>query len=252
MFYIPFLYFYKSRLKSIKKLISWFFIYIIPIIISYLFLFQDENIINIIIYLIGIYTIYEIGYIYNDTETIKKEENPTIRLSLEQIKFYENNKLSIYLFRLIFSFCMILLLRNAIDLNLAICSYILLFVLFYIYNNIRSILNLPLHFLLVIIRFSSFILVFGQSFKLFVLSIFIFPVLNLIERAGELRFGLITLQHDFFSNHNRFRIIYYSLLFLASYMMFGFYYWLSVVSFYMLIYRVISPLVFNYLNNFVK
>lgn len=252
MFYIPFLYFYKSRLKSIKKLISWFFIYIIPIIISYLFLFQEKNIINIIIYLIGIYTIYEIGYIYNDTETIKKEENPTIRLSLKQIKFYENNKLSIYLFRIIFSFCMIFLLRNTIDLNLAICSYILLFVLFYIYNNIRSIFNLPLHFLLVIIRFSSFILVFGQSFKLFLLSIFIFPVLNLIERGGELRFGLIALQHEFFSNHDKFRMIYYSLLFLVSYMMFGFYYWLSVVSLYMLIYRVISPLVFNYLNNFVK
>jgi len=47
-----------------------------------------------------IYTVYEIGYIANDTETIKHETNPAMRLTANELAYYERHKHLIYGFRL--------------------------------------------------------------------------------------------------------------------------------------------------------
>ena len=53
---------------------------------------------------ISFVNLYETGYIYNETETIKKEKDPTKRLTNEQLAFYERHKYLIYSERLLLSF----------------------------------------------------------------------------------------------------------------------------------------------------
>ena len=100
-FFIPFMYFFQTRLKDKNKKLSWFFIYIIPIMIM---IFGGRewvgyDFFSFIIYILAIYTSYEMGYIWNDSETIKNEINPTKRLSELELCFYEEHKLIIYTFR---------------------------------------------------------------------------------------------------------------------------------------------------------
>ncbi len=104
-FFVPFLYFYKTRLRSIIKLISWGVIYLVPIFLStFSFANIDYYFISYFVVLTLTYNLYEIGYIQNDTETIKKEHNPTLRLSRDELFFYNNHRVYIYFFRLFISF----------------------------------------------------------------------------------------------------------------------------------------------------
>ena len=69
--FLPFYYLFYSRLRSNISKVAWIFTYIIPIfIVSYL-LNIDFIFTSLLIF--SIYFTYEIGYIYNDCEVIKKE-----------------------------------------------------------------------------------------------------------------------------------------------------------------------------------
>ena len=103
-FYLPFSYTYVSRLKSHSKLISWVIIYVIPTIYLAIFLQGTLSVPNFLLALLGIvliYNFYETGYIQNDTETVKRELNPTMRLSENQQAYYETHKKIIYGVRLL-------------------------------------------------------------------------------------------------------------------------------------------------------
>lgn len=250
-FFIPFLYFYHSRLKSITKALSWVFIYIFPI---FIFCFiSDNNSLQdaawLFLYITGIYTIYEIGYINNDCETIKNENNPTLRLLKSELEYYDDNRKLIYISRGIISFIIgvVLSFSEIASPYYVVASYTGLLVTFLVYNSVRSILNLPLHFLLVLFRFSSFTLVFNLGFDSFIATIFIFPLVNLFERCGEARFKLPFFQKSFFSNHDLFRVVYYTiaLTFLLS---IDAYDPILYTVTYMLVYRTLSPLVFNFIT----
>jgi hypothetical protein len=194
-FYIPFLYNYHTRLKSIDKLVSWIIIYIIPVL--YFSVYLQSRLVGIhdvglaLLYITLIYTLYEIGYIENDTETIKNEANPTIRLSNYLLSFYERHKYKIYTFRIIYGFILSVLIyvlsnnRNDVFIPL-ILAWSLLFT-FFIYNKIRNIINLYLQILLVTLRYSSCQFLFFDNFNwtVFLLSIFAFPILSFIERASD-------------------------------------------------------------------
>jgi hypothetical protein len=250
-FFVPFMYFYHSRLKTLTKTVSWFSIYTIPIFI--LAFFSDikslNEILYLLVYIVGIYSIYEVGYINNDCETIKNEINPTTRLSQQELDYYNENALLIYFSRCLISLVVFFVLSFYTEISflyLAV-SYLGLLCVFFIYNSVRSIANLPLHFLLVVLRFSSFSLVFNLGYEMFFLSILIFPLINLVERCGESRFSLIFFQNKFFLNRNIFRVIYYFVLTLALF-------FLNVhdaalyASIYMLSYRAFSPLVLSVIN----
>lgn len=223
IYYIPFFYFYKTRLKSIKKYISWMIIYTIPVSFSFVFYtgFSLGGIQNLFVSLLSItliYSLYEIGYIYNDTETIKTEKKPTIRLTKYQLRFYENNKITIYSSRVIISIFISLLLMSFMSSNIAyfICSAWSLLIVYYFYNTTRSIYNLPLHFILVAIRYSSASLIFGQSYLVLFYLILLFPVINLLERSTENRFNINSIINKPFKNNASGRVFYYALLSLFS------------------------------------
>ncbi|WP_144413129.1 hypothetical protein [Pragia fontium] len=165
----------------------------------------------------NIYCLYEAGYIQNDSETIKKEKNPTMRLSIEQLDFYSKYKTSIYVFRFAFSAFLTILIAVNLSFGWFFCCIIWLIPFIYlIYNSIRNRYNLLLHFFLVVIRFSSITLIFGFDLKAFIFSVFLFPLLNILERLSEKRFNFKFFQDFLFSNKSSGRCYYYFLLSVIS------------------------------------
>jgi hypothetical protein len=198
-FFVPFLYFLKTRCKTRGHMLSWVAIYFLPICI---FGWTSGSVTGIprfvllMLCLALIYNNYEIGYIENDCETIHRESKPTIRLSAQQLDFYERRKIIIYITRSIVS---LFLTGIAIAaghgsvfpgvVGFLICSWSILLV-YFLYNRVRSRLNLPLHFLLVCLRFCAPFYLMTSMWTAFLLSIFLFPVINLTERLTEDRFDI--------------------------------------------------------------
>ena len=206
LFYIPFLYMRNTRLLKQGRLLSFIIILILPPIYITTFVQSDftlANLIKSIIGLIIIQNLYEFGYIQNDAETIKKEINPTMRLSTQQLNYYKFNYLWIYLSRLILSIVLssILIFISGFKTETLFFLSIahLLIPIYLIYNNIRNMWNLFLHFILTTIKFTAIQFLFLEKFDwlLFVCSLFAFPVINLIERAANDRFfPLLAKKYD--------------------------------------------------------
>lgn len=93
-------YLLKTRLNSLAKFISWNIIYVFPLFyLAYIklnFVITIIDFVEILGSIIVVYNFYEIGYIQNDTETIKRESNPTLRVSKDELEYYEENKWYIY------------------------------------------------------------------------------------------------------------------------------------------------------------
>jgi hypothetical protein len=170
-FFIPIKYFIHTRIASLSKLLSWGIIYVIP---TFYILFHYSAypwLLTTIIYLLQlliIYNFYETGYIQNDAETIKKENNPTLRLSREELAFYEKRKGIIYTVRIIAGLLLQLLLINlasfTVDGLYFFAATWAILLIYLVYNNIRNRFNLSLHFILVIIRFLCFTLLLIEIF----------------------------------------------------------------------------------------
>jgi hypothetical protein len=197
LFYLPYLYTRKTRLEKKGRLLSYFLILALPSAYFAVVLQSEITLQNILYTLLGliyIQNLYEIGYIQNDTETIKKETDPTLRLSKGTRHYYEQNKLGIYGIRAFIALGIGLILLCISDFNPGIQLFLfvssLICPIFLIYNQIRTVWILALHFLLTILKYSSLQLLFFDTLRsdIFLLSIFIFPVINLLERAATQRF----------------------------------------------------------------
>lgn len=223
-FFLPLIYFISTRIASFPKLVSWGIIYIVPtayIALHYSPYGLPASLLIYLLQLLIIYNYYEVGYIENDTETIKKETNPTLRLAAPDFEFYERNKYRVYGTRLLLAALLSLLL---LWITGPTTGYVLfcattfsLLVIYNIYNRIRNRFTLVLHFLLVSIRFLSYPLLFAGNLALpdeqFLFLFAVFPVINLLERASVKRFGFTRLQFITASDQqlNAFRMWYYLL-----------------------------------------
>jgi len=222
LFYIPYLYIIRTRLKANGRLFSFILILVLPPIYFATVLQSSFSILHLIESILGLLLIqnfYEIGYIQNDTETIKKEQNPTLRLDKASLSYYEANKLRIYVTRIFFaiiiSLILLILMKFSFDSFIFLISAYLLIPLYYIYNTIRSFVNLILHFILTTIKYSAIQLLFFStaSFKIFLFSLLAYPIINFIDRAATPRFFYTLSKYYKF---NEFRVFYYFVLFLFS------------------------------------
>ncbi|MDK9728571.1 hypothetical protein KI701_10240 [Vibrio sp. D415a] len=243
-FYTPFLYSIHTRFKSIEKLVSWVLIYIVPVLLLILMPngFESELVFLSFIYLTGVYAAYEMGYIWNDAETIKNEKKPTLRLSREELRFYEESKYSIYFGRIL----LITVLGGGIYFfNKEISMYylaniVIILALYAVYNNVRSLANLPLHFMLVLSRYVLPIIVLSQaSWASAAWLILVFPLINLIERCSEKRFNLEFFSKFYLANKGRGRYVYYFIVSVLC-VLFSAPTYISIVVLYMLLYRLLS------------
>lgn len=205
-FFIPLCYFFSTRVKNFSFFMSWLIVYVLAVFVISLESFVLSDILNSFFLVVAVYAVYEIGYIYNDSITIEKELKPTLRLSSSYISFARDNFWFIFLFR---SFLCLAVGFYSVGYNI-LYVYISIISLYYFYNNVRSLLNLPLHFFLVLSRFSLPILILG-GWKASLFSIVFFPIPNLLERASEIRFDIKLL--SFLRDRiDLFRCIYFLLL----------------------------------------
>ena len=258
IFICPFAYTYNTRLRSLISLLSWGVIYFLLLFLFVMVQNDGINYTEIMIFCVSIiivYNNYEIGYIINDTETIKKEKKPTMRLGRNALDIYESNKLLIYGIRVCLSIVLTLFLIKILKVQgYYIISAWLILPVFIIYNSIRNRLNLALHFTLVTLRYCSPILIVLQPEHIInvILNVsFIFPLPNLIERCSEPRFDF-SIFHKVKSNHNKWRVFYYfmatTITGLALYTKMLSEYVVFICCLYMLVYRVLSPLLIQKKN----
>ena len=159
-FYLPMGYLLKTRLNSLAKFISWNIIYVFPLFyLAYIklnFVITIIDFVEILGSIIVVYNFYEIGYIQNDTETIKRESNPTLRVSKDELEYYEENKWYIYIARIVINCIFVYFLFYLSDINsLLYFEFLLhlLLLLFIFYNLIRNRMSILLYFLLIILYF---------------------------------------------------------------------------------------------------
>ena len=251
-FFIPLSYTFKTRLNSRKKIIAWFFSYLIPVFICTLYTFQKNSYIQIsylyVISVLMIYIAYEIGYIYNDAEVIKKEKAPTLRLTVTQISFYDSYKLWIYGFRLLLIITITLLL-SYINVKFAlsiILTSMLILGIFIIYNSLRNNWNIPLYSALVFIRYFGVFILFS-SLENIIFLWFIYPLCVTIEFMSKPRFSFPL--RFVYEKIDLFRAVYYIVLvviiFVFEFKMMLISDLVLTLSLYFMFFRLVSYIVFS-------
>lgn len=191
IFIIPMYYAFFTRYKGATGVSAWLIKYLIPIFFVSCGL-EGFNICRFVFGVLYLYSLYELGYIQNDCETIKKENAPTLRLSKEQLDMYEQNKKTIYLMRLILLVIWGTVLYYLYNVSVWLLLYGLITLpVFMCYNYIRSGFCLIIHLLLMMLRYTVPVFLaintFGLSAAIFLL--FTYPITLFIERSVKGKFG---------------------------------------------------------------
>ena len=193
--------------------------HVIPIIYLY-FLYHTFNIWTVgcsFLLVYAFYSQYEIGYIYNDTETIKTENEPSKRLDTDEISYYESRKIQIYCIHfvcfLLFFPLLFYIEEDKVFLLYAFCAMFIEILLFFIYNRIRAKKSLIVFFFLELFKYLPFVnlqRVTDISLTLLVIAM-IYAIPNTIERLSFERYHILFMQKLLPSKfcYLKFRIAFY-------------------------------------------
>lgn len=185
---------------NIMGFLNWISQYLFPIILIILLWEGEVNWLIFITTLILAYNLYEIGYIQNDTETIKKEKNPTLRLNENSISYYELHKASIYTIRFIIGVLFSIILIKLLNKNyVPILLSWLIPIIYQVYNYLRNGLIYLIHILLMEIRYAVPIVACVEYFSLsdWIFLLLMYPLPSIIVKL--LKKGII---------NNKFFLIY--------------------------------------------
>lgn len=214
-FYLPGYYTMRTRHSTLKDVVRFALTYFIPIF--FFLIWREYSLANLLIGFLLVYDLYEVGYIENDCETVKKESTPTLRLETVEYSFYEHHKWSIYIGKIVFAVFVVIIL-NIRDVGSIFAFFPFLLVPSYmLYNSMRSRWNLVLHAWLMFIRYYVPILIAVGIFmwKDAVAFLFVYPVRVMIELSVKGKFG--GYQNRFvkkyilsdYSNFQSYRLNYY-------------------------------------------
>jgi hypothetical protein len=247
MFYIPFAYFFGTRVVTNPARVSWCMIYFVPLLLCILSFSPNLDLNAVIQFFVATvctYTIYELGYIENDTVTVRNEALPTLRLGALQLEYVSDYWLVILFVRLLTAGLLLSYLSSAEGFVLYWLSLIILAVMFPLYNRQRGPINAWLHPLLVTARFCGPLMLLLPELTVFLYGLLVFPMLNGFERAREPRYGFKRLEQIWFTNGQSGRWGYY-LVVLAIWLLLCITQGLSLLTalplFYMFLYRLSSP-----------
>jgi hypothetical protein len=250
VFFIPFTYIYVVRLGTIAKFLSILIIYGVPTF--YLFILHtgvhSSSLLTYFISFLLIHGLYETGYLQNDTETIKNETKPALRLYEYNYDYYEKHKHFIYGIRI--SWCLILSFAIFLLNGFTIYSYSFLtstwaiILIYQIYNRVRSNWTLFWLFFLIMLRCFSYVFLFINIVHIpHIIALFLsYPLLKYIEMATRPRHNIKFLL-KIFPNKQSLPInrLYYGLLMLVVsflLMLVGFFSFLDCIFFlYFFFYR---------------
>ncbi|MGM9810084.1 MAG: hypothetical protein ACI30J_04365 [Paludibacteraceae bacterium] len=194
VFYLPFAYLYGVRMHSIGKFVSWCFLLLVPSLTYFYLSLPAETplcttALSYLLLWCSIIPYYELGYMYNDTYTTRKEEKPSLRLTDAQTAYFYQHTKSIYILRLLWVVALLAALGtlNLWQTNslLTIVWVLLLLPVFQVYNHIRGLKAVLFYPVLVSWRYIPFLLYgYGAThwWALLLLMLFSYPVEISIER----------------------------------------------------------------------
>lgn len=227
VFYIPFSYYYVVRLGTIPKWLSWAVIYLFPTCYYSALTYQGDwcaFAVNYLLILLATFSLYELGYILNDTMGICREKHPTVRLYEENFLHFARNRWWIILVRILYAIMAIALLvvhvnyqmpsinhQHVLVTSLSIAAILPIFVL---YNRWRNRYNVWLYPILVFSRYIPFMLLYSIDWRA-ILSLFVsFPLINMIERFSmpRYRFPIARTIIPTEQSKNLFRVGYYTIM----------------------------------------
>ena len=172
--------------------------------------------INYALLLIAVFSLYELGYITNDTEAIHREEQPAIRLYEQNFAHFAKYRFWIYLAHIgcaLIATCILCAYNHAVLLPIIACEVAVL-VLFAAYNRWRSKYNVWLYPILVFSRYLPFMLLYEFDWFATLMLFISFPLLNWLERFSmpRYRFPVMRTLIPTEESKTAFRVNYYSLV----------------------------------------
>lgn len=213
-YYIPLMYTYITRYKSVSRFLSFLFFTCLPsfyiVVINNDISFQ--LIVSYIVTFIVMYSAYECGYLFNDIITIKFEKNPTFRIDKKYIDIipkHLENMLTIRLLVIVVGCYWIN--QFTFNINAFVITLLLLMIVYSAHNYYRNITNIVTMFLLVLLK--NFLLVIpfiavGKFIEVALVIIITIAAIRTYEFAAKSRFNL----NIKIKNIDFFRIQYYTAL----------------------------------------
>lgn len=221
---VPFVYAYKTRMgKSLSGLLKWLCEFLMPTFGLYYFAIGDGRV-DVVGYALMttlVYTLYEWGYFWNDTVTVRKETNPTLRLSAEMYRLAYQNRYVVTVVRLVFAMMLTwwIFYQSGGEFGgrIALCAAWMLPLVYAFHNTFRGTWSHLSHLLLLFLRYVSAALLplLVWSWWIPLLAFLVYPLPNMMEMLARGKFGLsypITrLYLPKYENRYRFRVCYYVL-----------------------------------------
>jgi len=259
---LPAQYLIYSRLKSKLAILSWVVIYMIPLY-SYVYIFCNDRfgIVFVLLMLsfMAFYSLYDLGYIYNDVFTTQKEEYPNFRID-KQVRILllkEYPKIVLFKILLFAGFVWVAyLIAKWYNVSIYLSQYMMIVFLvgffFGLHNVIRNRFNIVTFALLSWFKYIAplFLIVSYVDIGLFLwLSFLIFPMVRVIEHATKTKYGLTKWQ-KIIRSHDAFRVKYYLVLtivcIILAFKQVEYSYFLLGLAIYFFVYRVLIYLMIHF------
>ena len=227
LFCVPLVYLFRTRPHAV---VSLFFTHLLPIVFLYGMQtgFTVQTLALSLSTLLIVECVYEIGYIQNDTETVKRDDSPTWRLNGTELDFYYQHKRVVYISRIIQTIAFLTMLHfffpHAHTIYFAVGLLVLL-ISFLLYNSLSGYVKMFLYFILSSLRYIIPFLLFPEniSVSLLVLLLLIHSFVRTLEFKSSkppyittnICFRKYIIRYDV-SRLYGFRVIAYFLLLLVS------------------------------------
>ena len=171
-------------------------------------------VVNYLLVLLAVFSLYELGYILNDTIAIHKEEQPAVRLYPHNFEHFSHYRHLIVLARFCYALIALALLYwiDASRLTIPQVTNILAVpVIFAIYNSWRSKQNVWLYPVLVFSRYLPFMLLYNIDGWAILMLFVSFPLVNMMERFSmpQYRFPVMRKLIPTEESKTVFRLVYY-------------------------------------------
>lgn len=185
---VPFSYGWTTRAKTAEDKLSFFMIWVLPL----WFACNSPISLRFVAAIAAQYSLYEVGYIFNDFITIKKENSPNFRLSESDRERVQKRLPAIVASRLVVVAALLIILDNS-----AFCAALaFLMTAFSLHNAVRSRWNILTYFLLCMGKYSAlpalFVPVRLGSACLAFFAAFVLP--RTLEHAAKPKYGIHALK----------------------------------------------------------
>lgn len=191
-FYLPYVYGISTRAKTVFYKLSFLAYIVIPNLIAVLIYFRFLNIVNLFIPFImaftAMYCVYEIGYIQNDTFTIRFEQEPTYRLPKKEQEYVYKNALLLISVRFVTIAVLVFLLSRIHGLLIFpfISMLCILYVGYSFYNSFRNRSNIVSIFFVLLGKYCAIPLLFipvRTNYIIYLAIIIAIPLFRTVEES---------------------------------------------------------------------